>query len=81
MKARVAKVDRVAASALGLERTISPSLSLRHPSRIDQNRIRGFKKRLRMRLLAILAQSLSFKAPNVWDDRWPRPGVKHRSPC
>ena len=40
------------------------------------NRIRAFQKQLKVRLSQILAQSLFFKAPYVWDVRWPRPGAK-----
>ena len=55
---------------------ISPSLSLRHSSCSGRNRIRAFQKRLKCAYCHILAQSLFFKAPYVWDDRRPRPRAK-----
>src|SRR6185436_14302336 len=36
---------------------------------------------LKCDLRQILARSLFFKAPHVWDDRRPRPRAKLRSPC
>src|SRR5271169_62042 len=61
---------------------ISPSLSLRQSSCCGQDRIRGFSKSgSKCVFRHILAQSLFFKTPYVWDDRRPRPRVKERSPC
>ena len=55
---------------------ISPSLSLRHSSCSGRNRILLFKSGLKCVFCHILAQSLFFKAPYVWDDRRPRPRAK-----
>jgi hypothetical protein len=61
---------------------ISPSLPLRHHSSCrGQDRIRSFSKSGLKCFRHILAQSLVFKTPYVWDDRRPRPRVKERSPC
>ena len=40
-----------------------------------------FKSGLKCAFCHILAQSLFFKTPYVWDDRRPRPRIKERSPC
>jgi hypothetical protein len=40
-----------------------------------------FSKAVKCAFRHILAQSLFFKAPYVWDDRRPRPRAKLRSPC
>jgi hypothetical protein len=53
---------------------LASALRAKHPI-ADPPGPRGQGQRLRV------AESLFFKAPYVWEVRWPRPGAKLRSPC
>lgn len=49
--------------------------------RVNDSRFQPNDKACYERLCRILAQSLRFEAPYVWDHRRPRSRVKHRPPC
>jgi hypothetical protein len=79
------RADRAGASAprlellhRGVSRHRCPYVT--HPAAATTESVL-FKSGLKWAFRHILAQSLFFKAPYVWDDRRPRPRAKLRSPC